>query len=136
MAVLAGATEGVGGLFLVLGFLTPWAAAMVMGTMYVAAVSVHADNGLWATNGGYELPLTNGLVATGLAFTGAGSWSLDHAIGIPWTRGFGTGLLAIVLALVTGIVALGRRRRALERDQETAAYPAEDAAHADADLSG
>lgn len=121
MAMMAGASEAVGGLFLAIGFLTPWAAAMVMGTMFVASVSVHAPNGLWATNGGYELPLTNALVATGLAFTGAGAWSIDHAAGIPWTRGWGVGIGAIVLALIAGLLVLGRRQ-ALETEP---AYPAE-----------
>ncbi len=32
MAMIAGGTEAVGGLFLVIGLLTPWAAAMVIGT--------------------------------------------------------------------------------------------------------
>jgi putative oxidoreductase len=129
MAMVAGLSEGIGGLFLVLGLLTPWAAAMVMGTMYVAAVSVHAPHGLWATNGGYELPLTNGLIATGLAFTGAGGWSIDAAAGIPWTRGWGTGLAAIFLATVAGVVVLGRRRKVAEVEAETA-YP-DDAVAAD-----
>src|SRR4051794_23849970 len=85
MATVAGLSESGGGLLLVLGLLTPLGAAMVIGTMIVASVSVHAPNGLWATNGGYELPLINALVAAGLAFTGAGSWSIDDAAGIPWT---------------------------------------------------
>ncbi|HEU5034114.1 MAG TPA: DoxX family protein [Mycobacteriales bacterium] len=124
MAMVAGLSEAVGGLFLVLGFLTPWAAAMVMGTMLVAAVSVHAPHGLWATNGGYELPLVNGLVACGLAFTGAGSWSLDHAFDIPWTRGWGVGIGAIVVALIAALLVLGRRRTIADSEVEPA-YPAE-----------
>src|SRR3954451_18991352 len=48
MAMIAGLSEAGGGLMLVLGLLTPLAAAMVIGTMIVAAVSVHAKQGLWA----------------------------------------------------------------------------------------
>lgn len=124
MAAAAGASEAVGGLFLVLGFLTPWAAAMIIGTMVVASVSVHAPHGLWATNGGFELPMTNALVAAGLAFTGAGAWSLDNAFDIPWTRGWGVGIGAIVIALVAAMLVLGRRRAMLDAEAETDAYPA------------
>lgn len=126
MAMLAGVAEAAGGLMLVLGLLTPLAAAMVIGTMIVAAVSVHAAQGLWATNGGYELPLTNALVATGLAFTGAGSWSLDSAFGIPWTRGAGAGIWAVALAGAAAAISLTRRTKVLRDSQQAdAAYPAE-----------
>jgi putative oxidoreductase len=124
MAMAAGLSEAVGGLFLVLGFLTPWGAAMFMGTMLVAAVSVHAPHGLWATNGGYELPLLNALVATGLAFTGAGAWSLDHAFDIPWTRGWGVGIGAIVVAMIAAMIVLGRRRT-LADSEVVPTYPDE-----------
>ena len=130
MAMFAGLSEAAGGALLVLGLLTPLAAAMIMGTMIVASVSVHADNGLWATNGGYELPMTNGLVCCGLAFAGAGSWSIDDAANIPWTSGWGPGLAAILLALVSAGIVLRRRRQVLESQPEDA-YPAEAAADAD-----
>src|SRR5688500_10153150 len=55
-AVLAGATELVGGVLLVVGFLTPLAAAMVVGVMVNAAGAVHWRNGLWVTEGGIEYP--------------------------------------------------------------------------------
>jgi putative oxidoreductase len=124
MAAVAGGSEAGGGLLLVLGFLTPLGAAMVMGTMIVAASSVHGENGLWATNGGYELPLTNALVAAGLAFTGAGSWSVDHAAGIPWTRGWGAGLLACAIAAGAAGAVSTRRTSMLEAAGEDA-YPTE-----------
>jgi len=122
MAMAAGISEAGGGLLLVLGLLTPIGAAMIMGTMLVAAVSVHADNGPWATNGGYELPLTNGLVAAGLAFAGAGGWSLDTAMHVPWTRGWGSGLLAICLATIAAGIVLSRRTRMIQASEEPA-YP-------------
>lgn len=139
MAAIAGVSEAGGGLLLVFGLFTPLAAAMVMGTMLVAAVSVHAPQGLWATNGGYELPLINGLVATGLAFTGAGPWSIDSAAGIPWTRGLGTGLLAVFLAVSAGAITLSRRQQ-MAAQTAGAAYPAEtpaasEPAEADAQLN-
>ena len=124
MAAVAGLSEAGGGALLVLGLLTPLGAAMILGTMISAAVSVHAPQGVWATNGGYELPLTNALVAAGLAFTGAGDFSIDHAAGIPWTGGAGPGLSAIVLAVIAFGIGNARRRKVLEAEPQ-AAYPAE-----------
>ena len=69
MAALAGMSEAGGGALLFLGLLTPFGAAAVIGTMLVASMSVHKDNGLWASNGGYELPFFYAVVAAGLAFT-------------------------------------------------------------------
>jgi putative oxidoreductase len=128
MAMLAGIFEAGGGLLLVLGLLTPLAAAMVIGTMIVAAVSVHAKQGLWATNGGYELPLINALVAAGLAFTGAGPWSLDNAFNIPWTRGAGAGIWALALAGAAAAISNARRTKALQSMEQADAYPAESTA--------
>jgi putative oxidoreductase len=123
MAMVAGLSEAVGAGLLVLGLFTPLASAMIIGTMIVACVSVHAKNGPWATNGGYELPLTNAVVAAGLAFTGAGAWSLDSAFGIPWTRGWGVGLLAVCVAGIAAGIVLSRRQTVAAGDGE--AYPAE-----------
>lgn len=127
MAVVAGLSEAGGGALLALGLLTPLGSAMIIGTMIVAALSVHADNGLWATNGGYELPLLNATVAAGLAFTGAGDWSVDAA-GIPFTSGWGPGLAALLLACAAAAVVNARRTRLLARDgaaDDAAAYPDE-----------
>ena len=96
MAAAAGLSEAVGGLLLFFGLLTPLGVAMVIGVMTVASISVHGDNGLWATNGGYELPLTNAVVAAGLGFTGAGAFSVDHALGLGLS-GWAWGLGAIVV---------------------------------------
>src|SRR5438874_9317883 len=65
MALMAGLSEAGGASLLILGLFTPLGCAMIIGTMIVAAVSVHWQNGPWATNGGYELPMTNALVAAG-----------------------------------------------------------------------
>jgi len=122
MAMVAGISEAAGAALLVLGLLTPIGCAMIIGTMIVAAVSVHAQNGPWATNGGYELPVTNALVAAGLAFTGAGGFSIDSAANIPWTRGFGVGLLAICIAGLAAWGVLARRTKVVSDED---AYPAE-----------
>src|SRR3954453_6606497 len=83
MAMIAGISEAGGGLLLLMGLFTPVGSAMVIGPLIVASYSVHKANGLWATNGGYELPLLNASVAAALAFTGAGAWSLDSAFNVP-----------------------------------------------------
>ena len=50
----AGWAEFGGGLLLVLGLLTPLAAAAIIATMLVAIITVHWKNGPWSTDGGYE----------------------------------------------------------------------------------
>jgi putative oxidoreductase len=104
-AAAAGMAEFGGGVLLALGLVTPLAAALVGATMVVAIVTVHWSKGIWSTNGGYELPLTYAAVAIGLAFNGAGRWSLDHAIG--WNlHGLGWGLAATAVALI-GAAGIG-----------------------------
>jgi len=117
MAVLVGASELVGGLGLAFGLLTPLSAAIVLGTMVVAAWT-HASSGLWATNGGYELPLLNAAVAAALAFTGAGSISLDNAFGLTFGTGYGIG--AVVLGLAAALAAIGRAKLALRSTGDVA----------------
>jgi putative oxidoreductase len=117
-AFVAGATEAGGGLLLALGLLTPLAAAAIVGTMLNAALSAHVKKGFWLANGGYEYTLALGAAAAGLGFTGAGAYSLDHAIG--WTMG-GTswGLFAVALGLVIGMVTDLYRRRNLALDRRS-----------------
>ncbi len=67
MAVLAGLAEFVGGLLVAVGFLTPLAAAALIVTMVVAALTVHVKNGFFAQTGGYEF----NLALTGMALNRA-----------------------------------------------------------------
>src|SRR5687767_13045552 len=46
-AAAAGLAEAVGGALLVLGFMTPFAAAAIIGVMINAIASVHLDKGVW-----------------------------------------------------------------------------------------
>jgi putative oxidoreductase len=110
MAFAAGASELFGGVLLALGLATPLAALVIGSTMLVASLTAHAGKGPWASNGGWELPLTYAIVAIGLAFNGAGQWSLDNAIGWDVTGlwwGLGASALAVLGAL--GAIAFGRR---------------------------
>src|SRR5205823_7286177 len=77
-AALAGLGELGGGLLLALGLLTPLGGAATVGVMTVAALAVHRQNGYFITEGGYEYTVILATAALALAFTGAGSISLDH----------------------------------------------------------
>ncbi|SFT13457.1 DoxX family protein [Paenibacillus sp. BC26] len=77
MAVAAGLMELVGGALFAAGLFTPVAAALIALTMLGAIVKVHGKNGLWVTANGYEYPLVALAVVVGVAFAGAGSYSLD-----------------------------------------------------------
>jgi putative oxidoreductase len=106
MALIAGTTETAGGALLASGFLTPLAAAMVIGVMVNAIVTVKFASGLY---NGYEIDLLYALVALGVAFAGPGGYSLDAAAG--WhVAGSVWGLGALVLGVVTGVLTLAMRR--------------------------
>ncbi|MGO2233718.1 DoxX family protein [Marinomonas sp.] len=80
MALLAGSAEFFGGLALVIGLLVRPASIVVAFTMLIAIFTVHISNGLFMSNNGYEYALTLLIVAVSLAFSGAGSFSVDKAI--------------------------------------------------------
>jgi putative oxidoreductase len=81
-AAVAGLSELVGGLLLLLGLFTPLSAAAVMAAMLVAMVSVHLRNGFFAANDGIELAFLYAAAALGVAFTGGGAYSLDALLGL------------------------------------------------------
>jgi putative oxidoreductase len=99
-ATLAGLSEATGGTLLILGLLTPLAAAIALGTMINA---VHATWGYGFDK--YELPLVYALAVIAIAFTGPGRLSLDH--NRPWGRsGAAWGVGAVVLAVVAALITL------------------------------
>jgi putative oxidoreductase len=102
-AFVAGLSEFGGGLSLAVGLLTPLAAAVIIGTMFNAVMSVHVKNGPWASNGGWEYNLVIATSAAAIAFTGPGAASLDNAFG--WAlAGDEWGIGALALGLGAGIV--------------------------------
>jgi putative oxidoreductase len=110
LAVLLAMSELVGGLFLVVGCLTPLGAAAVGGVMLSAGRLVHWPNGFWAQRGGYELPLVLGAGAVAVAFTGSGRFSVDHVLGwTPWGNAWGVGVTLVAVASSVAIVALSRQ---------------------------
>jgi len=80
MALMAGGAEFFGGLALILGLLTRPASAVLAITMIVAIFAVHAGNGLFMSNNGYEFGLALAGMSLALFFTGGGRFSLDRAL--------------------------------------------------------
>jgi len=113
-AAAASLTEITGGLLLALGFLGPVGPALIISVMMVAAVSVHWQNGLFASSNGIELPLLYAAGAISLALTGPGLFSLDAVLGLTslWTPGIVWA--AIAIGVVGGLVNLGLRRSATQ----------------------
>lgn len=112
MVLLAGACELTAAVLLASGALTPLAAAIVMGTMVVAAAP-NSPNGLWAHLGGYEVPFVYAALALVLAMTGPGSWSVDRATGADRASGVPWALAAAAVAAAAALPALLLRRRGL-----------------------
>jgi putative oxidoreductase len=112
LAVLAGLLELLAAGSLATGLLTPAGSAVVIGTMIVAAAP-NAGNGLWAHQGGCEVPVVYAGLAAALALTGPGRWSLDHALGLTYHYGPALGVAAIALGVVAAVPPLLRRRAAL-----------------------
>ncbi len=71
-AWFAGIVELVGGGLLILGVAVPIVAILLIIDMLGAIFTVHMDNGFFAMNNGYELPLAliAGLIAVGFAAQG------------------------------------------------------------------
>lgn len=78
MALLAGLAEFGGGLLFAAGLFIEIGAVLIAGTMLVAIVKVHLQNGFWVTSNGYEFNLILIAVVIGVALTGAGDYSLDY----------------------------------------------------------
>jgi putative oxidoreductase len=113
-AAAAGLTEVTGGLLIALGLLGPVGPALVVSVMIVAAVTVHWNQGVFATSGGFEVPLLYATGAIAIALTGHGAFSLDAVTGLQqiWSPALVVGALAI--GVLGGIVNLLARRPAME----------------------
>ena len=105
MALIAASSEFFGGLGLVLGLLTPLAAAAVVGTMF-NAVAVHWESGFFSSNGGYEYPMLIGLGAASLALTGSGRYAADAFLPVLRAHRLAYGLAALALAVAAGWLVL------------------------------
>lgn len=114
-ATAAGLAEAGGGTLLALGLATPAAGAAAAGAM-AGASAVHAPNGFFNAGGGYEYAASLGLTAAGLAVTGPGRLSLDHALGHAVNRGWMVPAALGVTALATTLIVGARNRRLREKE--------------------
>jgi putative oxidoreductase len=107
-AWLASVTEIVGGALLLLGLLTPFAAAGVVGVMFVAWAINHRGNGffIFRPGEGWEYVMTLGIVGLTIGTLGPGTWSLDEVLDLRDDLVGWTGLLIAALGGVGGGAAL------------------------------
>ena len=117
LAMMAGLGETGGGLALVLGLLTPFAAAVIVAAMIVA-IGVHLEKGFFLQNGGYEYPLVIGAVAAAVAFTGPGQLSLDQMLGLS-LAGAKWGLIALSLGMLGALPPLLARAASTRQSAAT-----------------
>ena len=124
-AAAVGAAEFGGGLLIVIGLLTPLAAAAIIGVMIAAVATAHWENGFFNGAGGWEFNLLIAATAATLAFAGPGDVSLDNGLGLDLS-GNEWGLIAIAIGALAGALVLGRRRTEIETEE----MPREDRAAA------
>ena len=77
MAILVASSEAIGGVMLIVGFMTRFAAATQVIAMLVAVFMVHWSSGFTAT-GGYQWALLMAAAAFALMMDGAGKFSIDR----------------------------------------------------------
>jgi len=98
-AIAAGAAEALGGALLTLGAFTPLAATMVSSTMITAIRTVHAPNGPWVTDNGYEYNAVLIGAMAALVEHGPGRPSVDAALLPNWKgRGWAAASLGAAVA--------------------------------------
>lgn len=95
------AAELVGGLALMTGFLTPLAAAALVGQAVVMVFRAHWSKGFWNRDGGFEFPLALSMAPLMVVLAGPGAISLDALIGLDLATA-----PRIVLAVIGGLVGL------------------------------
>lgn len=76
----AALSELVGGILIGIGFLTRVGAFFIACTMLTAVVGVHWSGGFFASNRGYEYPLSLFAMAIALLIAGGGQASVDRAL--------------------------------------------------------
>ena len=93
------------GAALVAGAGTPLAASAVVGTLAVAARSVHAKNGFFVTAEGYEYVLNLATATVVVAALGPGRLSIDRALGLDRRLTGGQRVAVAAAAGLTGAAA-------------------------------
>lgn len=80
-ATFATGVEIIGGIALIIGILTPVVAVLNMVNLLGALLLVHAGNGVFVTDNGFELVLALSAGLVTIAILGAGKFSSDGLIG-------------------------------------------------------
>lgn len=107
-ALAVALAETLGGVGIVLGAGMPAATAATGAAMATAIRKVHAKNGPWNTNGGYEFNATLMAATTALTIDGPGPISVDALVGksrwgVFWgLLGLGAGVVASSFAIELG----------------------------------
>jgi putative oxidoreductase len=99
-AWVASITEVVGGALLVVGLLTPFGGAAIVGVMLVAIVTNHRGNGffIFRPGEGWEYVMTLAIAGVAIAVLGPGEWSRDEAFDIRQDLFGATGLAIAAVA--------------------------------------
>jgi putative oxidoreductase len=121
-ALAAGAAEMTGGILFATGLVTPLGSALISAVMLVAIWTVHRSNGLWITDEGFEYNLVLLALAFGVSAIGAGTWSLDHVLGLD-VAGAGWALAELTLGGIGATLALAFTRLSPQRPARRA-HPA------------
>ena len=119
-ALAAGWAELIGGALLFLGLLTPLGSTLIIAVMLVAIASVHAKNGPWVTDGGWEYNAVLIAIAFALAGAGPGDVSIDGLIG--WSAditGTGWAFAALAAGMLGAAGALSSSRGETTEATET-----------------
>lgn len=80
MALILIFAELVGGILLIVGFLTHWVAKVLAFVALVAWLTVHATSGFLVSEGGFEFIMLLFATTVAIAIIGPGKWSVDRAL--------------------------------------------------------
>jgi len=112
-AQVSAAVEIGSGAALAAGLATPLSASAVIGTMVVAARTVHVQNGFFITKEGYEYVATIAAASAALAALGGGRYSVDGMTGLFARLNGGRGA---ALATVLGVAGAAGQLATFWRD--------------------
>ena len=104
-AKLSAAVEIGAGAAVITGAATPLSASAVVGTMAVAARSVHIPNGFFVTKEGWEYVAALAVSSVAIGALGGGRFSVDHGLGLDERLSGGRGAAIALGAGLLGATA-------------------------------